>query len=131
MFAENFAELGGNVVMCNVNEEILAKRVAAVNAKGSSCGMDYSTSKAGLMYGLTKSIAQFGEKYGIRCVCLSPGPVLTGADMANMKTLLGRAAEPQKIVDLCLFIASDKGQFIYGENIIDRWWQKCHAERTI
>lgn len=35
----------------------------------------------------------FAEKYGIRCVCLSPGPVLTGADMANMKTLLGRAIE--------------------------------------
>ena len=83
------------------------------------------------MYGLTKSIAQFGEKYGIRCVCLSPGPVLTRADMANMKTLLGRAAEPQKILDLCLFIAPDKAQFINGENIIDRWWQKCHAERTI
>ena len=38
--------------------------------------------------------------------------------MANMKTLLGRAAEPQEIVDLCLFIASEKGQFINGENIM-------------
>ena len=223
LFAENFAQLGGNVVMCDVNEEILSEKVARINAKdggraigvvcdvrdysqvcaardkavaefgridimanfaggtafrmckvdrekypefpdvpidvydwgidvnltgpfyfahavltqmreqrsgliinigsitgaeGSSYGMDYSTSKAGLMYGLTKSIAQFGEKYGIRCVCVSPGPVLTRADMANMKTLLGRAAEPQEIVDLCLFIASDKGQFINGENIM-------------
>ena len=87
-------------------------------AEGSSYGMDYSTSKAGLMYGLTKSIAQFGSKYGIRCVCVSPGPVLTRSAMANMKTLLGRAAEPQEIVDLCLFIASEKGQFINGENIM-------------
>ena len=74
--------------------------------------------KAGLMFGLTKSIAQFGSKYGIRCVCVSPGPVLTRAAMASMKTLLGRAAEPQEIIDLCLFIASDKGQFINGENIM-------------
>jgi len=87
-------------------------------AEGSKYGMDYSTSKAGLMYGLTKSIAQFGEKYGIRCVCISPGPVLTRADMVKMKTLLGRAAEPQEIIDLCLFIASEKGQFINGENIM-------------
>ncbi len=86
--------------------------------EGSDYGMDYSTSKAGLMFGLTKSIAQYGTKYGIRCVCVSPGPVLTRADMANMKTLLGRAAEPQEIIDLCLFIASDKGQFINGENIM-------------
>ena len=38
--------------------------------------------------------------------------------MANMKTLLNRAAEPQEIIDLILFIASDKGQFINGENIM-------------
>lgn len=87
-------------------------------AEGDGYGMDYPTSKAGLMFGLTKSIAQFGAKYGIRCVCVSPGPVLTRANMANMKTLLGRAAEPQEIVDLCLFLASAKGQFINGENIM-------------
>lgn len=87
-------------------------------AEGGGYGMDYPTSKAGLMYGLTKSIAQFGSKYGIRCVCVSPGPVLTRSAMANMKTLLGRAADPQEIIDLILFIASDKGQFINGENIM-------------
>ena len=84
LFAENFASLGGSV----------------------------------LMYDLTKCVAQFGAKYGIRCVCVSPGPVLTREAMAKMKTPLGRAAEPQEIVDLCLFIASDKGQFINGENIM-------------
>ena len=223
LFAENFASLGGSVVMCDVNEDVLAEKVAAINAKdggraigivcdvrdysqvctardsavakfgridimanfaggtafrmckvdrekhpefpdvpidvydwgidvnlkgpfyfahavlkqmreqqsgliinigsitgaeGSAYGMDYAASKAGLMYGLTKSIAQFGSKYGIRCVCVSPGPVLTRPDMVKMKTPLGRAAEPQEIIDLCLFIASDKGQFINGENIM-------------
>ena len=87
-------------------------------AEGDGYGMDYPASKAALMYGLTKSIAQFGSKHNIRCVCVSPGPVLTRAAMANMKTMLGRAAEPQEIIDLCLFIASDKGQFINGENIM-------------
>ncbi len=223
LFAQNFAALGGNVVMCDVNKEVLTDKVAEINAKdggramgvicdvrdytqvcaardkavetfgridvmanfaggtavrmrrvdreacpefpdvpidifdwgidvnlkgpfyfahavlkqmreqnsgliinigsitgaeGDGYGMDYPTSKAGLMYGLTKSIAQFGSKYGIRCVCVSPGPVLTRANMAGMKTLLGRAAEPQEIIDLCLFIASDKGRFINGENIM-------------
>jgi len=223
LFAENFAALGGNVVMCDVNEKVLFEKVEAINEKGNGravgvicdvrdyaqvCaardravaefgridimanfaggtavrmqkvdrvqypefpdvpievydwgidvnlkgpfyfahavlkqmreqnggliinigsitgaegdgyGMDYPTSKAGLMYGLTKSIAQYGSKYGIRCVCVAPGPVLTRAAMANMTTLLGRAAEPQEIIDLCLFIASDKGQFINGETIM-------------
>ena len=87
-------------------------------AEGTSKGMDYATSKAGLMYGLTKSLAQYGSQHGVRCVCVSPGPVLTRAAMAKMKTLMGRAAEPQEIVDLILFIASEKGQFINGENIM-------------
>ena len=87
-------------------------------AEGDGYGMDYPTSKAGLMFGLTKSLAQFGAKHGIRAVCVSPGPVLTREAMKFMKTLVGRAAEPQEIIDLCLFIASDKGQFINGENIM-------------
>lgn len=86
--------------------------------EGDGFGMEYPTAKAGLMFGLTKSLAQFGAPYNIRCVCVSPGPVLTRAAMANMKTLLGRAAEPQEIIDLCLFIASEKGHFINGENIM-------------
>ena len=86
--------------------------------EGSGYGMDYAVSKAGLMFGLTKSIAQYGAPYGIRCVCVSPGPVLTRAAMAKMQTLLGRAAEPQEIIDLILFVASEKGQFINGENIM-------------
>ena len=223
LFAQNFADLGGNVVMCDVNEEILNEKVSEINSKGkgkaigvicdvrdynqvvaavntaketfasidimanfaggtatrmqkvdrntypefpdvpidifdwgidvnlkgpfyfahavlkqmrmqksgliinigsitgaegSEYGMDYPASKAALMYGLTKSVARYGSRYNIRCVCVSPGPVLTRADMAEMKTLLGRAAEPQEIIDLCLFIASDKGQFINGENIM-------------
>ena len=87
-------------------------------AEGDGYGVEYPTSKAGLMYGFTKSIAQYGAKYGIRCVCVSPGPVLTRANMASMRTLLNRAAEPQEIIDLILFIASNKGQFINGENIM-------------
>ena len=38
--------------------------------------------------------------------------------MANMKTLEGRAAEPQEIIDLILFVASDKGQFINGTSLL-------------
>jgi len=31
---------------------------------------------------------------------------------------LGRAADPQEIIDLCMYVASSKGQFINGENIM-------------
>ena len=87
-------------------------------AEGDAYGVEYPTAKSALMNGLTKSLAQFGAPYGIRCVCISPGPVLTRAAMANMRTMLGRAAEPQEIIDLCLYVASKKGSFINGENIL-------------
>ena len=97
----------------------LIVNIGSITGKeGDIGGMDYPTAKSGVMYGLTKSLARYGAKYGVRCVCVSPGPVLTRAAMARMKTLLGRAADPQEIIDLILFIASDKGQFINGENIM-------------
>ena len=104
--------------MRSQNSGLIINIGSITGAEGDGYGMDYPTSKAGLMFGLTKSIAQFGAPYGIRCVCISPGPVLTRAAMAKMKTMLGRAAQPQEIVDLCLFVASEKGQFINGENIM-------------
>lgn len=97
----------------------LIVNIGSITGKeGDGRGMEYPTAKSGVMYGLTKSLAQYGANYNVRCVCVSPGPVLTRAAMANMKTLLGRAAEPQEIIGLILFIASEKGQFINGENIM-------------
>ena len=87
-------------------------------AEGDRIGVDYPTAKSALMNGFTKSVAQAGARYGVRCVCISPGPVLTRAAMANMRTMLNRAADPQEIIDLALFVASDKGQFINGTNIM-------------
>ena len=90
---------------------------------GSICGeeasrdaMAYSASKAALMHGLTKSMALFGAPHGVRAVCVSPGPVLTRLNMANLKTLVGRAAEVQEIVDFILYMISDKAKFITGTN---------------
>ncbi len=88
--------------------------------EGSAQGMAYPTAKAGIMYGLTKSLAQYGAKYNVRAVCVTPGPVMTRPDMAGMKTLLGRAAETQEVVDFILYLASDKAAMITGTNhIID------------
>lgn len=84
------------------------------------CGRNvaYSTSKSAAMYGLTKSVALAGAPYGVRCNCVSPGPVLTRPGMSEMKTLMGRAAEPREIIDTVLFVASDKSSFMTGENIL-------------
>jgi 3alpha(or 20beta)-hydroxysteroid dehydrogenase len=38
--------------------------------------------------------------------------------MANMKTRLGRAAEPIEVVNLILYLCSDKAAFITGTNYL-------------
>ncbi len=86
--------------------------------EGCATNVAYSASKSAAMNGLTKSIASYGAPYGIRCVCVSPGPVLTRPGMAGMSTALGRAAEPMELVDLILYVASERGSFLDGINIL-------------
>ncbi len=90
---------------------------SAVGSRGGNGGSaDYSTAKAGLMFGMTKSMAQYGAPYNIRCNAVSPGPVLTRDAMAKTPTLLGRAAEPIEIVNLITYLCSDQASFITGSN---------------
>lgn len=86
--------------------------------EGSSNAVAYSASKSALMNGVTKSIAQAGAEHNIRCVCIAPGPVMTRPAMANMKTMLGRAAEVQEIVDMIMYAASEKCAFLNGVSIL-------------
>ena len=86
--------------------------------EGSGDNVGYGTSKSAAMNGLCKSLARAGAPYNVRCVSVAPGPVLTRAAMANMKTMAGRAAEPQEIVDLILYLSSEQGAFINGTNIL-------------
>ena len=86
--------------------------------EGSTANIAYSASKSALMNGVVKSLALTGAKFGVRACCVAPGPVLTRPAMANMKTLCGRAAQTQEIVDLIMYLAGDKAQFINGTTIL-------------
>jgi NAD(P)-dependent dehydrogenase (short-subunit alcohol dehydrogenase family) len=86
---------------------------------GHGPAVDYSAEKSA-MRGLTKSLAILGAPHGVRACCVIPGPVLTRPGMANMKTLLGRAAEPIELVNFILYLCSDKAAFITGSShVID------------
>jgi NAD(P)-dependent dehydrogenase (short-subunit alcohol dehydrogenase family) len=62
-------------------------------------------------------------------VTISPGPTLTPAadrdlgdnqaarDAITAKTLLKRFAQPEEVVELAVFLASDRAGFITGANI--------------
>ena len=100
--------------------------IASIDALTGSGAADYSAEKSGL-YGLTRSIALMGAADGIRCCCVTPGPVLTRPAMANMRTPMGRAAEVQELVDAVLFLCSDKASYITGENLTVDGGRQCGA----
>lgn len=91
--------------------------MGSVDGVTGSMSLDYGASKTG-MIGLTKSLALYGAPHGIRACCVSPGPVLTRPAMAKMKTRLGRAAEPEEIVKLILYLCSDDAAFVTGSNYV-------------
>lgn len=86
--------------------------------EGDPCAVAYAASKSGAMRGLTKSVALAGAKYGIRCVGVAPGPVMTRPGMAAMKTLIGRGADPIEIVNIVLFLASSHADSVTGTYIL-------------
>lgn len=86
--------------------------------EGSSNNIAYAASKSALMNGMTLGMAQAGQKHNVRCMCIAPGPVMTRPAMANMKTMLGRAAETQEIVDMIMYVCSEKGAFMTGSTIL-------------
>ncbi|MBR3967580.1 MAG: SDR family oxidoreductase [Clostridia bacterium] len=104
--------------------EYLKENGGVVIHLGSITGHDgnapaYSPAKYGLV-AFTKGVAIQGAPYGIRSVCVSPGPVLTREAMANMKTLLGYAAEPIELVRVIMFLCSDNARSITGcEYLVD------------
>ena len=79
----------------------------------------YGTAKSGL-YNFVKGLAQAGAPHNVRAVCVAPGPVLTRPNMAAMKCLMGRAADPSEVVDFILYLAGDRGRFFTGSvHVID------------
>lgn len=102
--------------------------LGSVEGQTGSFSIDYCASKSGIMNGFTKSLALYGAPHNVRVCCVSPGPVLTRPAMAKMKTPLGRAAEPKEVVNLILYLCSDKASFITGTNYLIDGGRNCGAK---
>lgn len=123
----------GHAVMKQMREQksgVIINIGSITGEEGCAKNVAYSASKSGAMYGMTKSLALYGAQYGIRCCCVSPGPVLTRPGMAGMKTAMRRAADPEEIIDAVLFLASDKSSFTTGVNLLIDGGRLIARDRT-
>ncbi|MFC4808874.1 SDR family NAD(P)-dependent oxidoreductase [Paenibacillus sp. GCM10023250] len=87
----------------------------------------HAASKAGVI-AMTRQLALEGAGQGIRAVAISPGPFLTPASDRDLgdnqaareaitkKTLLKRFGQPEELVELAVFLASDRAAYITGVN---------------
>ena len=100
--------------------------MGSIDGVTGSLAVEYSAAKSG-MIGMTKSLALCGAPYGVRACCVSPGPVLTRPAMATMATPLGRAAEPEEVCHLILYLCSDKAAFITGSHHLIDGGRSCGA----
>ncbi|MEV4534376.1 SDR family NAD(P)-dependent oxidoreductase [Asanoa sp. NPDC049518] len=111
---------GGGVI---INAASMAGMIAGENPPM----VGHCAANAGII-GMTRQLALEGARVGIRAVTISPGPTLTPAadrdlgdnqaarDAITAKTLLKRFAKPEEVVELAVFLASDRAGFITGAN---------------
>lgn len=94
---------------------------------GDRGGVGYNTVKAGVI-NLTRATALEYAQDGIRCNAICPGLTRTGLTAGLDKLSdeffagipLGRAAEPEEIANVALFLASDLASYITGAvHVID------------
>ena len=82
----------------------------------------YSVIKTGLI-GLTKYIATYWNKSGIRCNALSPGGIYTNQPEEFVKRLselipLGRMANKEEYKSAIQFLCSDASSYMNGHNLV-------------
>jgi NAD(P)-dependent dehydrogenase (short-subunit alcohol dehydrogenase family) len=86
---------------------------------GMAGGAAYSATKAALA-SFTRSWAAEFSPSGVRVNTISPGPVYTSVQPAEQTeaigatTIMTRAAQPQEIADVIVFLASPKSSYVTG-----------------
>lgn len=82
----------------------------------------YSASKAGII-GLTRWLATWWAKDGIRVNCVSPGGVYNGHDERftaayGNRTPMGRMADREEITGILIYLLSDSSRYCTGQNFL-------------
>lgn len=100
---------------------------AVYKGKQINTPLVYSTSK-GAVISLTRYLATYLAKYGIRVNAVTPGGVYSGQNEIFVKKYcercpLGRMAKPEEIFNAVYFLASDASSYVTGHNlIVDGGW---------
>ena len=105
---------------------VIVNLASIAGITGGRAGLTYTAAKHAVA-GMTKNVASHYGEQGVRCNGIAPAQVETGLtqsidgyDMFGLKQstrgvqLMNRAAQPEEIANIALFLASDESSYING-----------------
>ncbi len=121
-------KIEGSIIQLGSIYGILGQDLTIYEGTEMKENMPYSIIKGGIT-NLTRQMASFYGKNGIRVNTVSPGGVYDGTQPQKFvkqysnKVPLGRLADPSEIASAVLFLASEASSYITGTNlIVDGGW---------
>lgn len=119
---------GGSIVMIGSMYGVVGSYPDAYDGICTASPVQYHTLKGGIVH-MTRHLAVYWAKDGVRVNCLSPGPFPSEKAPTAMverlmhKSPMGRMGLPQELKGPLLMLVSDAGSYITGQNLlVDGGW---------
>ena len=119
---------GASIVMIGSMYGVVGSYPEAYEGVVPASPVAYHTLKGGIVH-LTRHLAVYWAKDGVRVNCLSPGPFPGPAANATMverltaKSPMGRMGRPEELKGALVFLASEASSYVTGQNLlVDGGW---------
>lgn len=118
----------GSIVMIGSMYGVVGSYPDAYDGVCAASPVQYHTLKGGIVH-MTRHLASYWGKHGVRVNCLSPGPFPSEKAPQEMverlktKSPMGRMGLPSELKGPLLLLVSDAGSYITGQNLlVDGGW---------
>ena len=121
-------EGSGSIILIGSMYGVVGSYPEAYEGLVQASPVAYHTLKGGIVH-MTRHLAVYWAKDGVRVNCLSPGPFPGPAANAGMverlteKVPMGRMGRPEELKGAIVFLASEASSYITGQNLlVDGGW---------
>ncbi|MFC7135313.1 MULTISPECIES: oxidoreductase [Salinibaculum] len=121
---------GGSIINIGSTYGTQAPDFSIYEGTDMTSPVEYAGIKGGVI-NLTRYLASYLGKFGIRANALSPGGIFNDqaqrfVEEYKRRTPLGRMAEPEDFKGPIIFLASDASRYVTGHNLlVDGGWTIC------